>query len=606
MKLQNLLFPQTGICTEENMYFRRKGNVDFTWDRNDVLMFQGSSISFDTYFNGCSAEKWFKYTKIKKIQIKLKAEGVFRITLMRKEKFMNEDMTKFLHEEVFGEAGVEREYTFDFDTETNNGMFCFSLVCLGDRGRVFGGYYEGIVDPREIDWVKLAVVICTFKRETYVTKNVKTLTEEFLNKPESGMSENLEIFISDNAGTLPAENLVIKNKVRVFQNKNTGGAGGFTRGMIEVLGRRDKEKITHVLVMDDDVIINADSIYRTFAILSLLKDQYKDVFVGGAMLRLDKQCIQTEAGARWNRGYLISHKSGLNLLDVDACLYNEFEEKAEFNAWWYCAFPVGVISEKNLPLPLFIRGDDVEYGLRNMKHLVLMNGICVWHEPFENKYASSMYYYILRNRLIDNSIHSMKYKRKDFLRDLREQVGREIIYYRYKNADLLLDGVGDFFLGIDWLKDQDGSVLHKDVMSRGYKLQDINELDVPFSYPAYEASCRKEEPRKFRKFLHKITINGILLPARKKKDNWAAPDVVPTFTARPVQFYRAKKVLNYDYCSRRGFVTEKSIGKTIHLILRYEKLALRSRFKYKSLVRQYRERGRELMDISFWRGYLDI
>ena len=61
MKLQSLLFPQTGICTEEKMYFRRHGTIDFTWDKDYLNMFRDSSITFDTYFNGCSAEKWFKY-----------------------------------------------------------------------------------------------------------------------------------------------------------------------------------------------------------------------------------------------------------------------------------------------------------------------------------------------------------------------------------------------------------------------------------------------------------------------------------------------------------------------------------------------------------------
>ena len=606
MKIQNLLFPQTGVCTEEKMYFRRNGSVDFTWDRNDILMYQGSSISFDTYFNGCSAEKWFKYTKIKKIHLKLRTKGIFRITLMRKEKFLNDNMTKFLHEEVFGEENKEGEYTFTFDTESNSGMFCFSLVCLSNSGNVISGYYDGTVDEKDIDFVKLGLVICTFKREAFVTKNVRTLTDEFLSKPESGMSKNLEIFISDNAGTLDQKALMFKDKVKIFLNKNTGGSGGFTRGMIEVLKCKEKDHITHVLVMDDDVIINSDSIYRTFVILSLLKDQYKDSFIGGAMLRLDKQYIQTESGARWNKGYLVSHKSGLNLLDVDACLYNEFEEKAEFNAWWYCAFPVDVISESNLPLPLFIRGDDVEYGLRNMKNLILMNGICVWHEPFENKYASSMYYYIFRNRLIDDSIHSMKYKRKYFIKDLHEQVLREIIYYRYKNADLLMDGVNDFFNGIDWFKQQDGAELHKSIMSRGYKLQDINDLAVPFSYPAYERSCRMEDPSRFKRMIRKLTVNGILLPAKKKKDNDTEPVVAPTFTARPINFYRVDKVLNYDYCSRKAFVTEKSLKETFRLLWKLTKIHIKSRYKYRRVVSQYQKRGNELMQLSFWNDYLNL
>lgn len=605
MKLQNLLFPQTGICTEESMYFRRNGAIDFTWDKDYIGMFHNSSISFDTYFNGCSAEKWFKYTKVKKIRIVIHARGKFRITLMRKEKSLNGSDTKFLHEETFGEEGQEGVYTFPFDTESNNGMFCFSILCLSNSGALLDGYYDGEVDENDVSFVKLALVICTFKREAFVTKNVRLLNDYVLSNSESSMNGHLEIFISDNAGTLNQNDVKLNDNVHIFLNKNTGGSGGFTRGMIEVMKCREQHKITHVLVMDDDVIINPDSIYRTFNILSLLKDEYKDAFVGGAMLRLDKQFIQTEAGARWNKGYLISHKSGLNLLEVDACLYNEFEEKTEFNAWWYCAFPVDVISESNLPLPIFIRGDDVEYGLRNMKRLILMNGICVWHEPFENKYSSSMYYYIFRNRLIDNSIHNMKYKRKHFIKDLKEQVFREIAYYRYKNADLLMDGVNDFYNGIDWFKAQDGSELHQSIMSRGYKLQDINTLDVPFSYPAYEQSCRMEEVKGMKKFVRKITGNGFILPAKKKADN-EMPVVAPTFTARPVNFYRVKKALNYDYCSRKGFVTEKSVKETFRLMWKFEKIAIKSRYKYRKTVKQYQERGKELMQLSFWNNYLDI
>lgn len=39
---------------------------------------------------------------------------------------------------------------------------------------------------------------------------------------------------------------------------------------------------------------------------SCRKAQYQHLFIGGAMLRLDTQCIQTEAGAVWNGGELIS------------------------------------------------------------------------------------------------------------------------------------------------------------------------------------------------------------------------------------------------------------------------------------------------------------
>ena len=184
MRLQSLQLPQTGICTEEQMYFRRKGAVDFTWDKNYLNMFRDSTITFDTYFNGCSAEKWFKYTKIKKISINIHVKGEFRITLMRKEKNLDGSTTKFLHEETFGKPDVEGVYSFPFDTESNNGMFCFKLICLSDIGTLYDGWYDGEVAPEDVRKVKIALDICTFKREVFVTKNVRELYDSFLTKPE--------------------------------------------------------------------------------------------------------------------------------------------------------------------------------------------------------------------------------------------------------------------------------------------------------------------------------------------------------------------------------------------------------------------------------------
>ena len=180
---------------------------------------------------------------------------------------------------------------------------------------------------------------------------------------------------------------------------------------LEIMHCKDYQA-THVLLMDDDILLEPESLFRTYVLLRTLKEQYRDAFIGGAMLRLDHQNIQVEAGAAWYAGNLASRKSNLNLNTLDACLYNETEEYCEFNAWWYCCIPMHIVRPDNLPLPIFIRGDDVEYGLRNMKHLILLNGICVWHEPFENKYSSFLSYYILRNMLYDNALHCPGFTRK--------------------------------------------------------------------------------------------------------------------------------------------------------------------------------------------------
>ena len=103
-----------------------------------------------------------------------------------------------------------------------------------------------------------------------------------------------------------------------------------------------------------------------------------------------------------------------------------------------------------------------------------------------------MYYYILRNQCIDNSMHCPGYDANALKADLRSQVMGEVNRYRYKNADLLIRGVRDFLKGIDWLEQTDAEALHKEIMAYGYKAQPVDQLDVPFDYSRYLYATKEE------------------------------------------------------------------------------------------------------------------
>lgn len=597
IKLQNIIFPSTQNCTEESLFFRRTGGVRYSLADELIPFDMNASLYFDTYFNSFSASKWFKYTKIDNVKLCLKLNGKFRITLYYKEKQASSIMSKIVGEFYFDTGSEIQDLNCTFDTEYVQGMYSFGIMAMKQDCKLYGGYYYTDISEEQLRDISLAIVICTFKREKYIHKNIRMLNDIFLENPESEMFGKLDVVISDNAQTLD-KNIVSSDKVHVFNNKNVGGSGGFTRGLIESMNLSKRKMITHVLLMDDDVVIQPESIYRTYKLLTLLKTQYQDNYIGGAMLRMDKQWFQTESGGSWNSGYLVSHKSGLDLRQLDACLYNEVEEKCEFNAWWYCTIPMEFVREDNLPIPIFIRGDDVEYGMRNMKNLILLNGICVWHEPFEFKYSSSMYYYIFRNRLIDNALHERPYTRKEFLRDFKEQFMREVNTLRYKNAWLLIDGVNDFLKGIDWLKAQDGERLNKQIMEKGYKLQYIDELNIPFSYPEYEKTINYCES-KVHQFFRKLGRDGFLLKARKTK-------IVPVIDPHIAYFYRVGFALNYDVASRKGFETYRSRKEMLELKKAYRELVKLTKARYERVIHEFAERKSEITNIGFWNKYLEI
>lgn len=603
MKLQNVLFPSTDTCTEESMYFRRNQKTFYYWCDDKVDIQAEGVVDFDTYFNGFSAEKWMKYTKVKTVFLKVKVKGCVRLTMMRKEKQGGKILTEYTGEHLCKTQKDEvKEFTFPFMTSSPLGMYCFRLVGVEGVSSFFSASYGCDLAEEEISPVKIGIDICTYKRERFVEKNLELLKSHFLNDPKSVMHDKLEVFISDNAHSLDIKKLS-SDKIHIFQNKNVGGAGGFTRGMIEIKKVKDKRRITHILVMDDDILIEPEAIFRTYMLLLCVKDEYRDAFVGGAMLRLDERYVQTESGAVWNGGYLVSLKRGLDLRETDACLFNEFEENTQFNAWWYCAFPVDVVTDDNLPMPIFIRGDDVEYGLRNIKHLILMNGICVWHEPFEFKYSSFLYYYILRNRLIDNALHNMVLPKNEFIKILWTQVMDELRLYRYKNAELLMRGVEDFFKGVKWLAEQDGEKLHKDIMNSGYKLQYLEDMDerYNFFYPMYEKSLHDTPATDIRsRIVNHYTINGTYL--KPLKDYAIVPTVGPCMSS----VYRTKIVLNYDYASRKGFVTKRDATECKRLIKKLNGLIKRVNAEYDDKNNDFASEAKSLMTLEFWKKYLQI
>lgn len=594
MKIQEVLWPKDGICTDTEMYFHSNHKINFVRDEGVCILFRkGAIMTTDTYFNSLTIEKWRKYTKVSKVTLTLSLQGRFNVSLCWKQR-INDFYAERELKNITVDADEKTEITLEFPEETK-GMFFFRLETLEEGGKFYGGSYETEIQE-ECRPVKIGIVVCTYRREKYICENVELIRQDIIENPKSPLYGRLELFISDNGKTLEPYGLT-NDKIHVFPNKNAGGAGGFTRGMIEIL-KRPQKGITHVLLMDDDVVVDTASILKTAAILSLVKEEYADAFIGGAMLRSDQRNIQVESGASWNAGNLIPLKQNLDLRLWQNCLLNEQEEYREYNAWWYCCFPMDLVNADNLPLPIFIRGDDLEYGLRNMKTLILMNGICVWHEPFENKYSSFLEYYIIRNRLIDNSFHFPGWGKKELIRELLREYRREGYLYRYQNVSLYLRGIRDFLKGIDFLEQTDAEALHKQIMASGYQAMPAEQLDVPFYDRAYQRGC-KEKHSLLHEIVRRLTCNGYLLPAKHVR-------TVPMAAARPEFVWRAKTILFYDIVENKGFVTHRSLRTFIRQGVEVVGMIFVILAKYEKAKQSYISRGHEIRQLAFWEKYLEM
>lgn len=606
MKIQNVLLPRAAVCSEQKLYYHITPSMGKSCEESvyqneeetSLFIKEGTKVSFDTYFNGLSIEKWKKYTQIKDVFLNLQLKGAAEIRLLNIIRLPNSKVVVKELKRVRVNYDEITDVQLPFESYTSTGMFTFSVFAISENVEITGAFYSAEVDEKILKPVNIALNICTFRREYFIHRNMDILNRYILNNPESELFGHVEVYISDNGKTLDIEKLG-SDKIHIVPNKNVGGAGGFGRGMLEVLKHKDQFDATHILMMDDDITIEPEALFRTYTILRCRKDCYEELFIGGAMLRNDEQDVQVEAGASWNAGALISNKSGLKLDHVEACLYNEVEEFTEYNAWWYCCTPMSVVNEDNLPMPIFIRGDDLEYGIRNRRQIMLMNGICVWHEPFENKYSSFLQYYILRNLMYDNALHYPGYSTMAFLKRLWTSVLREIVYYRYDNINLIFRGVEDFYKGVQFLEETDGEKLHKEIMDAGYKAQPVENMPIPLHLPEYHNSLTIIDRSRFSQFIRYITFNGYLLPTKGDR-------VASMACCRPLNFYRADRVLQYDPSSGKAFITQRSHRKAFAAGVRLLGLSVKTLFKFKPSVQKFRKESNVLMSKDFWEKYLDL
>jgi hypothetical protein len=119
---------------------------------------------------------------------------------------------------------------------------------------------------------RIGVAITTFNREAFLVANLVRLDGHLaggrvvvVNHGAPGLEDRLR-------DQLP-ETLAVS----WIDQENSGGAGGFTRGMLE---HREAGDITHVLLMDDDIDLPADLVERTAAVLSFTRPE---ICLGGAM-----------------------------------------------------------------------------------------------------------------------------------------------------------------------------------------------------------------------------------------------------------------------------------------------------------------------------------
>ena len=407
-----------------------------------LLVQPNTALCFDTYFNAFFESLWRRHTTLGPLTLRVRVDGPCILRVHRRA-----GASSRLQQERVVTAGGTVEMTLADHAVSfrQHGLLWVEMV-TGDRAVSFleGSWFAEDAEPA---CVKLSAVFCTFNRERQLGSILDSiaadpavaalLTRVFVvNQGRPGLARM--------APVLDAVS-ILGNQLHIVEQANFGGSGGFGRGLLEAL---DDPAITHAVLLDDDITLEPDSLLRMAAFFALART---DIVVGGHMLDSVKPTTLYEAGAiisdrHW--AFTPRHHSR-DLVDPDVLEVLTHPIAVHYNGWWCCGIPLSIVREHGMPLPCFIRGDDLEFGLRLHQAgvtTVAVPGIAVWHDPFYLKTGGWHTYYETRNILIAIALHQ-PFERSEVFRRMARIVAMSLLTYRYYNAALILQGIRDFLAG---------------------------------------------------------------------------------------------------------------------------------------------------------------
>lgn len=601
---------ESEFCDVHDLYFRA---TDCELKDGAVEFLRGGKLKFDAYFNCLSYSKLAHFTVLDKLAYELKLKGRFVVRIVKsvvtkkmKEQFedfdfcaifdqpfmypraIDFDKETLVEKEVEGDARIE----FEIASLEDEGLCYLEIESLDDGGVFFGGSF--LTEEEPLRSPKIAIAICTYRREKYVERNITNLRNEFKKNPV--LKNAFDVIVVDNGQTLE---LAEDENVRVVKNKNLGGSGGFTRGIMEsyLAG-----KYTHFLLQDDDIVFDPKMLERVLVYLAYAKNE--KLTVGASMIVFDKPTMQYEMGSRWRDTYIWPNGRNYDLSLAIDVLRNEEQKKTTYNAWWFMCEPVSVVDEFGLPLPLFIKGDDIEYSLRTAKEIMTINGLGVWHESFDSKYSGELEYYVKRNELIISAIYGKHKVMKDNLRKLFRGVAKELVFQRYVVADFVIEGFKDFLKGPKYIMNLDGEKMHASLRARAIKQVGKEELkkqgfDVDEMTPF--------APTRHSYFTKMITLNGYLLPNfLYDKNETKEGRLVPLTKTKPKYFFKCKTAVQYDPATNRGFVTRQKRSMIFKYGLKVLGMGIRLLFEFGTVKRKYKKAMPKLTSFENWNKLLGL
>jgi galactofuranosylgalactofuranosylrhamnosyl-N-acetylglucosaminyl-diphospho-decaprenol beta-1,5/1,6-galactofuranosyltransferase len=383
-----------------------------------------SEVSFATYFNAFPASYWRRWSTLESVVLRVELTGSARVDVYR-SKATGARITVSGAPISSGDSGTAAgsdgggpavaEFEIELTPFEDGGWIWFDITTDAQSTLHSAGWYAPTTPAGR---AAVAVGIPTFNRPSDCVNALAALTSDPL------VDEVIGAVIVADQGTRKAKDhpgfeaaaAALGDRLTVHNQPNLGGSGGYSRVMYETLKNTDCEQI---LFMDDDIRIEPDSILRALALNRFAKIP---TLVGGQMLNLQEPSHLHVMGEMVDSENFMWTNAINTEYDHNFAKYPLNDEEhprsrllhrridVDYNGWWMCMIPRQVAEELGQPLPLFIKWDDADYGLRAGEHgypTVTLPGAAIWHMAWSDKDDAIDWqaYFHLRNRLIVAALH---------------------------------------------------------------------------------------------------------------------------------------------------------------------------------------------------------
>jgi galactofuranosylgalactofuranosylrhamnosyl-N-acetylglucosaminyl-diphospho-decaprenol beta-1,5/1,6-galactofuranosyltransferase len=465
--------------------------VEQVGPQRSALITPGSRVSFATYFNAFPASYWRRWSTVSEVILRIRLVGESKVILYRSTAKGHSHPVEMIHVESDDPETIER--TLPLTPFIDGGWYWFDIVA-GPRGTtLIEADWLALTDPAPAG--RVSIGITAFHAPDDLVQKLRVLGEATEIHPlldtvyviDQGAGQ-----VSDHPGFEDAAKR-LAGRVQVIKQGNIGGSGGFSRSMDETVRAGQSD---YVLLTDDDVEIDPEGILRAATFADLAR---QPTIVGGQMFsRYERSVLHAFAEAvapyRWWWGNAPNTKSrhdfGRRNLRNTPWLHRRAD--GDYNGWWMCLIPTQLIKELGLAIPIFLKWDDAEYGVRARDRgypTVSLPGVACWQAPWTDKNDALDWnaYYHLRNRLVAALLHSPLKHGGSLLPESLERQLQALLSMQYSTAGLRLLAIEDVLSGPEHL--------HREIAT---KLPQLKELRRQYADARGEADLQSFPPPRRR------------------------------------------------------------------------------------------------------------